>query len=280
MTSIVLKNMVKDYPSFRLGPISAEIPQGVIVGLIGENGAGKSTLIKCLLGLKRIDQGSIEVLGEKMDRQTYSQYEKIAVVFDELPLAENLKISQVGRIAKDLYPSWQEEKFGLFCQRFALDPDKRVKELSRGMQMKLGLCLALCRDSDLLILDEPTGGLDPLVREDFLDDLLDFIQDEKKTVVISSHILSDLEKVADYIGFIHQGQLLYLDAKDELLDQHGLVSLSREDYRDLDKKKILGKKESAYGVTILVNLKDWSGDYEKPSLEDIMTYTIHGRGIQ
>lgn len=255
--AIIVRNLVKRYSGFTLENISFEIPKGSIVGFVGENGAGKSTTIKAILGLIPVDGGEAELLGHRIKPDGYEEAwkEEIGVVFDECNFPLSLKVKNVGSIMKKIYRTWDERKFDDYLTRFAVPPEKKVKELSKGMKMKLSIAVALSHDSKLLILDEATGGLDPVVRNEILDIFREFIEDEEHTVFLSSHITSDIEKVADYVMLIHKGKLLFTEAKDELLYHYGIVRCTQEQAGLIPEEIVIGKEERAFDTSVLVKDK-------------------------
>lgn len=274
---IKLKNIEKEFFGFKLGPLDLNIKKGTVTGLIGENGAGKSTTLKLLLNALNKDRGTIEVFGKDINNLTEEEKYKIGFVYDDLYLPDNMDIGEIEAFHEKLYRDyWQEDVFYGFMNRFDLPERQAIKSFSRGMKMKLSFALALSHNAELLILDEATSGLDPVARDDFLDILLDFIQDENHTVLISSHILSDLEKIADYIAFIHKGDLLFNEEKDRLIEIYGLVSLNDDEYESLDKTAIVAVRKHKFGRECLV-VRDKMPDgieLENPSIEDIMVYMI------
>lgn len=275
--SVELKGLVKEFKDFKLGPLDLKIPKGTIVGYIGENGAGKSTTIKLLLGLIRPDQGEITILGQRNPKDTALK-DRMGVVFDDLFLPEDTSLKDLENFCSGIYSHWEKQTFYYYVERFHLLKDQPIKNYSRGMKMKLSMAVALSHQAELLLLDEATSGLDPVAREEILDLLMDFMQDEDHTILISSHILSDLDKIADYIAFIHQGKLLFMEAKDVLKEEYRICSLSKEDAEKLDPKAIIGRKVHAFGQELLVrkNLVPKNLKLEKPSIEDIMVYFVKG----
>lgn len=242
--AVELKGLKKRLGNFELGPLDLTIPQGSIVGYIGENGAGKSTTIKLLLNLMRPDEGEIKIFGSSTQNFTTEKKKDIAYVFDDLYLPGDMNLNNVLNFHRKLYgKAWQDKVFSKLNTRFQLPSDKAIKHFSRGMKMQLGMGLALSHGAKLLLLDEATSGLDPVIRDDVLDLLLEYIQDESHTVLVSSHILSDLEKAADYIAFIHQGKLLFMETMDDLVNQYGIASLTREQLQEIDPRAIVGKRQ-------------------------------------
>ena len=217
-----LRGITKQYKSFTLGPIDLSVPAGSIVGLIGENGAGKTTLLKILCGVNRADDGTVDLLGgSPADAATRA---KIGVVFEDAFFYGSFTAAQVGRSLAGVFGAqWRDEAFAAYLRRFGLDAGKKLKEYSRGMRLKLSLAAALAHDPELLVLDEATAGLDPVVRSELMDLFLEFIQDERHSIIMSSHITADLEQVADSIAYLHNGQLLFHENKDELLQSYGVL---------------------------------------------------------
>lgn len=278
--AVEIREVEKGFNQFTLGTLNFCIPKGVIVGYIGQNGAGKSTTIKLILGLLKPDNGSIKVLGVE-DVNKSGIKDKIGVVFDDLFLPEEIRIKDVERLGENIYSKWDSKSFEMYKQKFNLPEAQLVKNYSRGMKMKLSMAIALSHNAELLILDEATSGLDPVVREEILDILLEFMQLENHTILISSHILSDLEKVADYIAFIDNGKLLFMEEKDELKENYGIIAISDEQLCKIDKKAIVGMRSHAFGKELLVkrNLIPESLKFTKPSIEDIMVHYLKGEKV-
>jgi len=269
----------KRFEGFHFGPITFSVPKGCIVGYIGENGAGKSTTIKLLLGMIRPDAGKICLFGRETAQLQEEDKQKIGCVFDDLYLPGEMTLKNAEVFHRALYDkAWEKDTFYTLVRRFHLPEDRAIRQYSRGMRMQLGMALALSHGAELLLLDEATSGLDPVIRDDVLDLLLDFIQKDEHTVLISSHILSDIEKVADYIAFIHEGKLLFLEAKDELQERYGVATVSLEQLAGLDSAAIVGKRIHAFGADVLVEraMVPKELDVEKASIEDIMVYWIKG----
>lgn len=275
--AIEINNLVKQFDNFKLGPINLTIPKGTIVGYIGQNGAGKSTTIKLLLGLLNKDSGEIKILDE-INPSSVGLKDKLGIVFDDLLVPEEMTLIDVEKFCSRVYSKWNKNSFYRFKEKFNLPEKKIIKNYSRGMKMKLSMAVALSHSAELLILDEATSGLDPIVREEILDLLLDFMQDENHTILISSHILSDLEKVADYITFINDGKILFMETKDELKENYGICTLSNEEVASIDEEAIVGRRIHSFGQELLVkkNLIPNSIIFQKPSIEDIMIYFVKG----
>lgn len=277
--AIEIKNLSKKYKGFSLDNVSFNLPKGTIMGLIGENGAGKTTIIKTILDISFKDKGDIKIFGKDMNKNLR---EDIGVVLDDGFFSDFLKANSLPNIMKNIYKNWDNEKYFYYLKRLSIPGDKIIKQLSRGNKMKLGIALALSHNPKLLILDEPTSGLDPIVREEILDIFQEFIQDEENSVLVSSHITSDLEKIADYITFIHSGRLVFSKEKDELLYDYGIYKTSLEDLDLIDKKFIESYRKHNYGVDILIkNIDEFKVKYknsivEKPSIENIMLFFVKG----
>lgn len=279
MDAIKVEGLTKRYSNFTLDGISFTIPQGVIVGFVGENGAGKTTAIKAMLGLIQKDAGEALLLGHSVREADGAWKEEIGVVFDESYFPENLTPGDVEKIMKRMYRTWDSQKYRGYLQRFDVPEKIRFKELSRGMKMKLSIAVALSHASRLLILDEATSGLDPVIRNEMLDIFLEFIQDESNTVLISSHITSDVEKIADYILMIHKGKILLYENKDTLLYQYGLVRCCVKEFQELRDEHCISYRKNAFGYEMLVdNREDWekAGDWvvDRISLEDLFLFLV------
>lgn len=269
-----VKNVCKQYKDFALDQITFQLPAGCIMGFIGENGAGKSTTIKVIMDLVKKDSGMVTVFGKDNETELKSVKEDIGVVVDECCFPDNLTIQNIRKVMKNIYKNWEENTFQTYIERFSLPEKKPVKAFSKGMKMKLSIAVALSHQSKLLILDEATSGLDPMVREEILDVFLDFIQNENHSILISSHITSDLEKICDYITFIHQGKIIFTEEKDELLEKYAILKCSEDDLEAVPEDAIKGKKKNQFGVEVLVEKEKVNSSFlmEKPSLEEIMLY--------
>ena len=248
MNAIEIKNLTKTFPSFRLDNLNLTLPEGCILGLIGENGAGKSTTIKLLLGMLRPDSGETSILGNASPNM-----EQIGVVLDEAGFPECLNARQIGTMLSEIYKNWDQTEYDTLLNRFALPTEKPYKDFSKGMKMKLSIAAALSHKPKLLILDESTSGLDPVVRDDVLDLFMEFTRDSGHSILISSHIVSDLEKLCDYIAFLHKGKLMLVEEKDALYEQYGMVLCSREEFASIPAYAIKGKKENRYGIEAIVD---------------------------
>jgi len=279
MNAIEIKGLSKSYDDFRLDNIEFVLPSGCIIGLVGENGAGKSTTIKLIMDAIKRDAGEVLVLGaDNRSREFQSLKEDIGVVLDEAYFPEVLNARNVNSIMKNTYRNWNEKQFSEFLTRFSLPLKKQFKDYSRGMKMKLAMAVALSHDPKLLILDEATSGLDPMVRDEILDIFNDFTRDEMHSVLLSSHIVSDLEKICDYIAFIHRGKLLFCMEKDRLLEEYGIVRMTKADFEAIPAEAVKGKKVTNFGVEALV-LRDAVSSaitVERAGIEDIILYIAKG----
>ena len=252
MNALEIKNLTKTYPGFTLDNLNLTLPSGCIMGLIGENGAGKSTTIKLILDMIHKDSGTIKILGKDNTDSIELTKEDIGVVMDEVGIPECLTIKQVGNVMKHTFRNWNEVEYARLVQKLALPDKKQFKELSRGMKMKLGIAIALSHNAKLLLLDEATSGLDPVVRDEVVEMFSDFTRDENHSILISSHIVSDLEKLCDYVAFLHKGKLLLCEEKDQLLAEYGLIHCIAEELQNLPAEAIKHKKENPYGIEAMV----------------------------
>ena len=277
-----IKNLCKKYNEFELKNINLTVPKGVIMGFIGENGAGKTTTIRAILNMLNDTTGSIKVFG--MDNKEHEKEikEHIGVVLDDSFFSENMTPVDINKIMRNIYKNWNESVYYKYIENFKLNKNKCIKEYSSGMKMKLKLAVALSHNAKLLILDEPTSGLDPIARNEILDIFQDFILDENNSILVSSHITSDLEHIADYITFINNGEIILSSTKDELLDEYGIVKCSSEEFDKFDKNDYIKYKKNKYGYEILVKNKvEFKRKYDakiidKPTIDDIMLIYIKG----
>ena len=251
MNAIEIRGLKKSYGDFTLS-LDLTLPQGCILGLIGENGAGKTTTIKSILGIRRPDAGKIRVLGQDNGRDFAPVRERIGVVLDEAGFPDCLTARQLGRVMAGIFRNWDGADYAGYLERLAVPTDKAYKDFSRGMKMKLSIAVALSHHPELLVLDEPTSGLDPVVRDEVVEIFSEFTRDEEHAVLISSHIVSDLEKLCDYIAFLHQGKLLLCEEKDALREEYGLVQLSKTDFAALDGSAVIGSRSTPFGVSAVV----------------------------
>ncbi len=252
MNALEIKNLTKVYPGFILDNLNLTLPSGCIMGLIGENGAGKSTTIKLILDMVHKDSGTITILGKDNGDSIELTKEDIGVVMDEVGIPECLTVKQVGNIMKHTFRIWDEAEYCRLIKKLALPDKKQFKEFSRGMKMKLGIAIALSHSAKLLILDEATSGLDPVVRDEVVEMFSDFTRDENHSILISSHIVSDLEKLCDYVAFLHKGKLLLCEEKDQLLAEYGLIHCTAEELQTLPAEAIKHRKKNPYGIEAMV----------------------------
>lgn len=249
MNALEIRGLTKHFADFTLDNLNLILPGGCILGLIGENGAGKSTTIRLILGMLRADSGTVTILGQDNRENPVLTKQDIGVVLDEVGIPECMTPKQVGKVMANVFLRWNAETYQGLLARFSLPENKKFKEFSKGMKMKLGLAVALSHEAKLLILDEATGGLDPVVRDEVVDMLAEFTRDETHAILISSHIVSDLEKLCDYVAFLHKGKLLLCEEKDLLLSEYGILHCKPE---ELPEEGILHKKQNAYGVEAIV----------------------------
>ena len=283
-SALILKNVNKKYEksNFAIKNISFSIPEGSIVGFIGENGAGKSTTMNCILNVIRRDSGTIEIFGREMTDEDIDIRENIGVVYDSNNFPEYLTAKQLADILGRIYSKWDDFCFEQFLKRFELPESQKIKTYSRGMSMKLAIAVALSHDSKLLILDEATSGLDPIMRDEILDVLLEFVKQENHSILLSSHITSDLEKIADYIVFIHNGEIILNKTKDELIYEYGVIRCSENDFHNILSEDILSSMKKDYQIDVLIkNRKLIEKKYknlivDSVSLDEIMLLLVKG----
>lgn len=281
-TALTITGLTKKYSNFVLDNVSFSIPSGSIVGLIGENGAGKSTTINSILGLIKKDSGKITVLGRDIDTFDCAAKEKIGVVFDGSNFSEELTPAKLSKVLRDIYSSWEQSYFNRLLDQLNIPATKKIKTFSKGMKMKLSIAVAFAHHPQLLILDEATSGLDPIVRDDILDMFLEFVQDEEHSILVSSHITSDLEKVADYIVFIHAGKIIFCEPKDELLEHYGIVKCGAAQFDAIDQNDIVTYRKQDYEWQVLVaNREKVAKKYPKAmvipaTIDEIMLLYVKG----
>lgn len=286
MEAIKVSNLSKRYkkssrPS--LDNVSLDLPQGCVLGLVGENGAGKTTLIKAITGSVKFDSGSIEVLGHDIDAASQNKTDDrfrqdIGTVLAEDSFPEIMTAGMIGNVMKSIYINWDSACYNRYLEKFGLDSKKKYKEYSRGMKMKLSIAVAMSHNAKLLLLDEATSGLDPIVRDQLLDEFNEFTRDENHSILISSHITSDLEKICDYIAFIHEGRIVMCDTKDAILDKYGILHCTDDVLAELEDGAVAGSKSSDYGAEALVvrsKVPD-TFDISPVSLDDIIVYIARG----
>lgn len=279
--AIEIKGLTKKYDGFTLDNISFSVPKGSIMGFIGQNGAGKTTTLRALLNIIKKDSGTVSLLGMDSVKNEYEVKEHIAAVFDEMPFHDDLSARNLSIILGSFFKEWNNEKFKEYLDRFALPEKKKIGKLSKGMKMKLQIAAALSHNAKLLIMDEATTGLDPVVRNEILDIFLEYLQDENNTILMSSHITSDLEKVADSVTFIDRGKLLITGFKDEILENHGVIKCTKNDYKDIDPEDIISARLSDFGAEVMISDKalcrrKYSGlILDNTTLEEIMRFYVN-----
>lgn len=283
MNAIELRNLTKVYPEFTVDNISLDVKQGYITGLIGPNGVGKSSLIKMMLGMIHPDSGSVKILGCDMPKQEVDIKQRIGIVSDDCFYYEHLTIRDSKKMIAPFYQKWDEKKFNRLLEQFELSPKKKIKDLSKGMKIKFSLAVALSHEAELLIMDEPTSGLDPVFRREMLDLLAEMMQDERNTIIFSTHITTDLDRIADYIAFINRGKLVFNEAKDDIFERYAIVKGDLELLDSDIRNKFVGIRETAVGFEGLVDNRQEAdqlfGNYailEKPSIEEIIYFTTKG----
>ncbi|MDD4715242.1 MAG: ABC transporter ATP-binding protein [Oscillospiraceae bacterium] len=273
-----LSGVCKRYGEFCLDHVNFQQPKGSIMGLVGENGAGKSTIIKLILNLIARDAGEIRVFGFPNREEELRIKESLGVVFDECSFPDHCCASDVGAILRLIYKNWDEKAYRLYLDRFSLPEKKAVKDYSRGMKMKLSIAAALSHRARFLLLDEATSGLDPVAREEILDVFWEFVQDEEHSILLSSHMIGDLAKIADYIALLHKGQLLFCRRKDKLLEEYGMLRCGAGEFGEVDPALVVGSRRHEFGVEAL--LRQGKGPapkgMEPAGLEEIVLYHIKG----
>lgn len=280
--AIEIRNLSKEYRDFSLKNLSLNVPRGTVLGLIGENGAGKSTLIQSMLGLIKAEYEKIELLGKQLRNQEKEIKEDIAVIFDVSHYNPEYTPAFIGKMLKKVYRNWDMEKYDAYLSRFGLPSDKKLKKFSKGMKMKLEFAIAFSHKPRLLILDEATSGLDPVFRDEILELIREFTEEEDHTVVISSHITSDLDKVADYIAFLHEGKLQFVKSYDELQNDYGVLHCGKDFFESLREEDIVSFKKEPYEYKVLVRNRNGilsvfpDLEMEKASVEDIMLMYVKG----
>lgn len=281
---IEVEGLCKRYDGFAIENLDLSIPQGGIMGFIGANGAGKTTTIYSILNVIPVDAGRIQIFGKDYKKDEQEIKQDIGVVFDEMGYHEIMTPLQISRMMKSIYHNWSEMEFAKYLDRFGLPYKKRCGTFSRGMRMKLQIAVALSHGAKLLIMDEPTSGLDPVVRNEMLDIFQEFVEEEDHTILLSSHIIEDLERIADEIAFIDKGRILLADNKDVILEQHAILKGKKQDISKIRSEDMVGVKRSAYGVEILVQdapaCRRRYPEFlcEPASLEDIMLYYVSREG--
>lgn len=281
MNALEIKNLNKSFEGFYIKNINLELPKGYIVGYIGQNGAGKTTTIKLIMNQIKKDSGEIKIFGKEYDEDEAGYKDMIGFIGDECYFPTCFTLKDVIKTLKDFYSSFDETKFKKYTEEWQLPYKKKIKEFSKGMKVKLAFASVLSRDTKLLLLDEPTSGLDPVIRSEILEILQDYIADGERSVLFSTHITSDLEKITDYLFFINRGEKVFNDTTEKVLEDHLLVKGGIDDLTEEIKEKLIGYKSSNYGFEGLINSKD--KQYinenlllEKPSMDEIIVFYISG----
>ena len=279
--AIEIKNVTKKYDGFTLDNISFNVPKGSIMGFIGQNGAGKTTTIRSLLNIIGINSGEIRLLGLDHIRDEYAVKERIAVVFNELPFHDSFTGEALSRMFSGLYGQWDKDEFFRLCERFGLPAKKKLSKFSKGMKMKMQIATALSHHAELLIMDEATTGLDPVVRNEILDIFREYLINGDRSILMSSHITSDLEKIADCVTFIDKGKILLTGYKDDILDTHGIMKCTKEDFRDIASEDFISARVTDFGAEVMTAdrraaAQKYSGAViEKTTLEEIMLFYVN-----
>ncbi len=278
MNAIEIKNLCKSYKDFEINNLNLTLPGGYIMGLVGENGAGKSTTIKLILNMVQKDSGSITVLGRDNGDNFELTKEDIGVVLDEVGFSFYFTARDIDKIMSHTYKNWSSEQFYAYLKRLSLPDNKKFKDLSRGMKMKLGIAAALSHDAKLLILDEATNGLDPVVRDEVTDLFMEFTRDESHSILISSHIVSDLEKICDYIAFMHKGKIILCEEKDKLREDYAVISCTEQQLSELNESAVMGARKNAYGVTAAVRRNAIPSGFAASSItvEELFVFMLKG----
>lgn len=282
--ALEVQNLCKSYTDFKLDSVSFTLPAGYIMGFVGQNGAGKTTTIRCILNMAIRESGEIKIFGLDNIRDELAVKQELAVVFDEIFFVDTWRILEVEKAIRGFYSQWDSKQYSEYLKKFELLPDKQVKELSRGMKMKLMLAVAMSHGAKLLILDEPTSGLDPVARDELLDILRGYIADGEKSVFFSTHITSDLERIADFITLIDHGKIFYTGTKDSLLEHFCIIKGRRTDLTDELKKKITGLSITSTGFNGMLRSADAKGlpsgiVTEQPAIDEILVHISKGRNI-
>lgn len=281
INAIEIKDLTKKYDGFTLDHVSFDVPKGSIMGFIGQNGAGKTTTIKALLNIIKADEGSIKIFGQNHVTDELAIKAKIAAIFDEIPFHNDFNAKHLDIIMSDIYEEWNREVYENYLDRFSLPKKKKIGKFSKGMKMKLQIAVALSHNAKLLVMDEATTGLDPVVRSEILDIFLEYLQDEDHTILMSSHITSDLEKIADSVTFIDKGKILISGYKDSILESHGIMKCTKSDYKNIEHEDIISARINDFGAEIMVADKEkcgrkYSGIVIDPAtLDDIMVYYVN-----
>lgn len=279
--AIELSGVTKRYEGFTLDSVSFSVPKGSIMGFIGQNGAGKTTTIRSMLNITEIDEGKISLLGLDHIADEIAVKERMAVVFDELPFHDLFNAADMARIFSGLYPEWDNNVYSGYLERFGLPLKKKIGQYSKGMKMKLQIACALSHNAELLVMDEATTGLDPVVRDEILHIFMEYICDGERSILMSSHITADLEKIADSVTFINNGKILLTGCKDVILETHGILKCGRDEVDGIDKADIVSVRTNEFGAQVMVSdresvcMKNSGAVIDTANLDDIMLYYVH-----
>lgn len=279
--AIEISGITKRYEGFTLDNISFDVPKGSIMGFIGQNGAGKTTTIHSLLNITNIDEGEIRLLGLDHIKDEFEIKKRIAVVFDELPFHDVFNASDMARIFEGLYPDWDNAVYAAYLDRFKLPIKKKIGQYSKGMKMKLQIACALSHNAELLVMDEATTGLDPVVRDEILHIFMEYLQNGERSILMSSHITGDLEKIADSVTFIDKGKKLLTGYKDLILETHGILKCGKDEVGNIDKTDIVSVRANEFGAEVMLSDRESAGYkyggavIDPASLDDIMLYYVH-----
>lgn len=279
--AIEIKGVTKRYDGFTLDNISFEVPKGCIMGFIGQNGAGKTTTIRSLLNITGIDSGEIRLLGLDHIADETELKKRIAVVFDELPFHDIFNVRDMAKIFEGMYPEWDNAAYLQYTERFQLPQKKKIGQFSKGMKMKLQIACALSHNAELLVMDEATTGLDPVVRDEILHIFMEYLQTGERSILMSSHITSDLEKIADMVTFIDKGKILLSGYKDEITESHGIIKCDKDKLQEIDPEDIVSIRTNSFGAEVMVNDRESAGYkyrdcvIDPADLDDIMLYYVH-----
>jgi len=281
--AIELYGVCKSYPNFRLNELSFNVPKGCIMGFIGQNGAGKTTTLRSILHITNIDRGLIHIFGQDHTLNELEIKKRIAVVFDEIPFHGKLTAQDMNIIFSGIYPEWNSVTYFEHLRFFEIPQKQKISTYSKGMKMKLQIACALSHNAELLILDEPTAGLDPVVRDEVLQAFMRYMEDGERSILMSSHITSDLDKIADMVTFIDNGEILLSERVDTLLDRHGLIKCAPEDVGILDPEDVIDVRMNRFGAEVLVQDRVKAANsmpnvvIDRVNLEDIMVYYVDKR---
>lgn len=279
--AIEISGVTKRYEGFTLDNVSFNVSKGSIMGFIGQNGAGKTTTIRSMLNITNIDEGEIRLLGLDHIKNEHEIKSRLAVVFDELPFQDMFNASDMARIFEGLYTEWDNAAYRNYLERFKLPVKKKIGEYSKGMKMKLQIACALSHNAELLVMDEATTGLDPVVRDEILHIFMEYLKDGERSILMSSHITADLEKIADSVTFINKGKILLSDYKDIVLEKHGILKCSKDEVGNIDKSDVVSVRLNEFGAEVMlcdretVSYKYQGAVVDPASLDDVMLYYVH-----